>query len=331
MRHVSPQPATYSPTVDVDMANQHWAQEKERGSTWGIRTLLFLYRIGGKWLVKLGLCPVLLYFFLTAQGSRQCSLDYLHRVYAYFGPLKSLPNKPNWVTSFRHFWQFAQAALDKVDAWMGQIQLHDIAVGEMEQFEHCLQQGEGSVLIASHLGNVEVCRALVKKSYAKRMNVLVFTQHAVRFNRILKEVNNDVDVDLIQATNITPDLVIMLKSRVEQGESVVIVGDRIAVDAPQHVVWTEFLGKPAPFAIGPWVLASVLECPVFFISCVYAKGRYQIDVVPFADRLSLPRRQRQAELQRVVSAYAQHLENVVKEYPLQWYNFYNFWGLPTAK
>lgn len=313
------------------MVNQHWAQQNERGNTWGIRALLFLYRIGGKWLVKLGLCPVLLYFFLTAQGSRTSSLDYLRRVYAYFGPLPAMPYMPGSLLSFRHFWQFAQAALDKVDAWMGQIQLQDIAGGDIERFEQGLLRGEGSVLIASHIGNVEVCRALAKKRFAKRMNVLVFTQHAARFNRILKEVNNDVDVDLIQATNITPDLVIMLKSRVEQGESVVIVGDRIAVDAPQHVVWTEFLGKPAPFAIGPWVLASVLECPVFFISCVYAKGRYQIDVVPFADRLSLPRRQRQTELQRVVSAYAQHLENVVKEYPLQWYNFYNFWDLPTAK
>lgn len=313
------------------MANQHWASQKERGSILGIKILLFFYRIGGKWLVKIGLCPVLLYFFVTARRPRQNSLAYLRRVYRHFGPTAALPKSPGWTTGFCHFWNFAQAALDKVDAWTGQIQLEDIRVGDISVFEQTLQREEGSVLIASHLGNMEVCRALVKKRFSKRMNVLVFTQHAARFNRMLKDINADVDVDLIQATNITPDLVIMLKDRVEQGESVVIVGDRVAVDSPDHVVWTTFLGTPAPFAIGPWVLASVLECPVFLISCVHQKGHYHVNIVPFAQQLSLPRRQRKELLQTVVDSYAQHMEGVVRDYPLQWYNFYNFWSLPTTK
>lgn len=313
------------------MVSQHWAQQKERGSILGIKILLFLYRVGGKWLVKLGLLPVLLYFFLTARRARESSLAYLQRVHTYFGPTAALPNSPCWTTSFRHFWSFATAALDKVDAWMGQIQLQDIKVGKIDGFEKTQQRGQGSVLIASHLGNLEVCRALVNQRFTTRMNVLVFTQHAARFNRILKEVNKDMDVDLIQATNITPDLGIILKNRVEKGESVVIVGDRIAVDSPNHVVWTTFLGAPAPFAMGPWVLASVLECPVFFISCIYTQGAYQIDIVPFTQQLILPRRQRQALIQSVVDSYAQHLEGVVRDYPLQWYNFYNFWCLPTTK
>ena len=98
------------------------------------------------------------------------------------------------------------------------------------------------------------------------MNVLVFTQHAQSFNRALKDVNPKVDIDLIQVTDIDMGLTILLKERIEQGEFVVIVGDRTSVTQPGQTIEQDFLGKPVSFALGPWILASVLECPVYFCS-----------------------------------------------------------------
>lgn len=313
------------------MTEQHWSKQKERGSYLGIRFLFLFYRLGGRFLVKIGLIPVLFYFFITSRRTRRASQDYLRRVFEYFGPTSALPTKPRLTTSFMHFWQFANSALDKVDAWVGQIQLQDLAFGSIEHFESNLKHGKGAVLIASHIGNVEVCRALVKQRFSTRMNVLVFTQHAARFNRILKEVNPSVDLDLIQANNVTPDLVLMLKSRVENGECVVIVGDRISVDSPGNVMWVDFLGKPAPFAIGPWILASVLECPVYYISCLLENTRYRLEVQFLAEQIELPRRHRQDLLQTIVQSYAAFLEATVRNHPLQWYNFYNFWCLPEKE
>lgn len=313
------------------MAESHWAQKEERGSFLGLRILLGCYRYGGHWLVRVFLLPVVLYFYLTEQASRKASQQFLQRVYAYAGDKSSLSSSPGWVKSLQHYWHFAQAALDKVDAWMGRNMRRKLQLGEVEAFEQHLSNSEtGAVLIASHLGNIEVCRALVKQNFSRRMNVLVFTGHAEKFNRMLKAVNPDVDVDLIQATAIGPDLVIMLKSRVEQGECVVIVGDRVAVDSPEHVVWAQFLGHQAPFAIGPWVLASVLECPIFFISCLYHNKAYQLDIELFEDQFKIPRRNRQAQLEHAIQRYAFHLESVALQHPLQWYNFYNFWCLPNS-
>lgn len=313
------------------MDKQHWAKQKECGSNLGIRFLLGFYRLGGKWLVKLSLLPVLAYFFLRGKSARHASLDFLRRVYVFSGRSPTLAGYPGLRMSFRHFRQFANAALDKVDVWVGKLTLQNLQIEEMEDFARNMEQGRGALLIASHLGNVEVCRALVKERLSTRMNVLVFTTHAERFNRILKELNSEVDVNLIQASGITPDMVIMLRERIDQGECVVVVGDRIAVDAPDNVVWVDFLGQSAPFAIGPWVLASVLECSVYLIFCMQEKRHYRLEISPFAARLRVPRKERRLILQSIVQDYARQLEQKAVHYPLQWYNFYDFWCLPGTE
>lgn len=312
------------------MSGQHWAETKERGSYWGIRILLAFYKHGGKWLVQAGLIPVMIYFFLTAKASRRESLNYLQQNYNFHGPTQALPSKPNWFTSFRHFWQFSQSAVHKIDAWVGKLSIDDLQLGNVEKFHRQVKQGKGALLIASHLGNVEVCRALVRQHFPIRMNVIVFTAHAEKFNRVLKDLNSDAEMDLIQAKGITPDLVIMLKHRVEHGECVVIVGDRVAVDSPGNVVWADFLGKPAPFAMGPWILASVLECPVYLMSCMRQVDNYQLNIEYLAEQIKIPPRKRLEELEYWLPLYAEHLNELSKEYPLQWYNFYNFWTSPQT-
>ncbi|WP_194756899.1 LpxL/LpxP family acyltransferase [Aliidiomarina indica] len=312
------------------MAEKHWVDYKERGSYFGIRILLGFYRLGGRLLVKIGLLPILLYFFLSSRATRSASLDYLGRVYKHFGATPHLQTYPTWKESFLHFWRFGQAAVDKVDAWVGKLRIEDLELGDVSHFESQLSQGKGALLIANHFGNVEVCRALVKERFSVRMNVIVFTEHAANFNRILKDVNPSIDADLIQANAISPDLVIMLKDRVERGECVVIVGDRVSVDSPNNVVWTDFLGKSAPFAIGPWILASVLSCPVYLMSCMQVQGKYRLDLQFLSEEIRIPRRNRNDELAHWVKRYATHLEHLVKTDPLQWYNFYNFWCLPES-
>ena len=124
-------------------------------------------------------------------------------------------------------------------------------------------------------------------------------------------------------------LVLPFKEKLERGEWVVIVGDRISAQAPERAVWADFLGKPAPFAIGPWVLASVLQCPVYLMFCMRQQNGYNLIFTPFAEQLQLPRKDRQQALQTTIQQYAQQLEQVACRYPLQWFNFYDFWHLPT--
>ncbi len=310
--------------------SMHWAGRAENGSYLALRLLLTLYRFGGKWLIMLSLAPVLAYFFLKDRNARSASLQFLQQVHQYKGAQSPFKRTPGYWQSYQHFWQFALAALAKIDGWLGRIAQDSVTYGGNLSFETIVYSGKGAVLIGSHLGNQEVCRALVHSKYPVRINILAHTRHTAAFNRILKESNSDVDLHLIEVTELTPAVSVMLSECIERGELVVIVGDRISAQAPERSVWADFLGKPAPFAIGPWVLASVLQCPVYLMFCLKQPGGYNLMFEPFAERIDIPRKQRQQELTRLAQSYATVLETVACRYPLQWFNFYDFWQLPVA-
>ena len=95
-----------------------------------------------------------------------------------------------------------------------------------------------------------MCRALSQGRYAVTINVLVFTHHAVEFNKVLQQINADAQVNLIQVSDMSPTLAILLKQKIEQGEVIVIVGDRTSSSVAGRVILLSILRKPAPFFTG---------------------------------------------------------------------------------
>jgi predicted LPLAT superfamily acyltransferase len=87
----------------------------------------------------------------------------------------------------------------------------------------------------------------------------------------------------------------------------------------------EFLGEPAPFAHGPFILASLLECPVYLFFCLREGNGYRIYCEPFAERIVLPRGERVPRLREYLQQYARRLEAYCMKAPYQWFNFYDFW------
>lgn len=126
-------------------------------------------------------------------------------------------------------------------------------------------------------------------------------------------------------TDIGPETAILLKEKLDNGEWVAIVGDRIAV-TPQRggdwrVCWSPFMGQPAPFPQGPFILASILRCPVNLIFALRQHGKLHIHCETFADLLLLPRGERQQALQNAIDHYAARLEHYALQSPLDWFNF----------
>ncbi len=253
---------------------EHWAKQQESGSYSGIRFLLFCYRIGGKFLILLVLAPVLWYFVCSNSRARQSSLKFLQKVHQQLGAASPFQSTPGYRQAYLHFRSFALEALAKIDGWLGRIPSDHIQQQGQVQFADLVASGKGGILMGSHLGNLELCRAMSAGKYHTRIHVLVFTRHAAAFNKALRQANPQVEVNLIQVDSINPVLVMQLKEWVEQNEFIVIVGDRISVTAPERMIYAPFLGEPAPFAIGPWVLASVLECPVHLMFCM-REGRWK--------------------------------------------------------
>lgn len=297
-----------------------WYQMAEAGSAWGLSFLYWSYRVLGRAPLRIMLWPVLAYFFVFKPGQRRASLEYLRKVYAAGG----LKQKPGLLTPLRHFYSFAEAIVDKVIAFNGGFKLSDVVSQGREPIEAQLKKGRGVMLISAHIGNLEVCRVLSHEQQDLKLQVLVHTRHAENFNRLIRRLNPGMNVNLHQVSELGVGQAAWLSDRLAKGESLVIAGDRSSVSG-NRTVSVPFLGEEAHFAQGPWVLASLMECPVFLIFCLRVQGRYHIYYEPFEERVSLPRGSREAAVQALVQRYAKRLEHYCLLSPYEWFNFFPFW------
>lgn len=304
----------------------HWSRTPERGSLLGMQIMLTSYRLLGRRGFSLLLYPVIGYFWLTGRAQRQASQAYLTRLES-FADANGVALPPEPRSSFRHFLRFGEAALDKLAGWRGDITEQQVELVGAEHYQAAINSGQGVLLLGSHLGDLELCRALGSRKQGLRINALVFTRHAARFNALLKQINPDSHLNLIQVQELGADTAILLKEKLERGEWVVIVGDRTSVTREKRVIWADFLGAPAPFPLGPFVLSSVLGCPVYLMFGLKEQGRFRVHFEPFADGQPLPRQGRQQILASRVQAYADRLQHHCLQAPLDWFNFFDFWQL----
>ena len=82
---------------------------------------------------------------------------------------------------------------------------------------------------------------------------VVYTEHALRFNALLRQANADFGVNLIEVSHLGPDTAILLKEKIDQGELVVIVGDRTppAESGSTRVDRIDFLGAAGALRARP--------------------------------------------------------------------------------
>ena len=191
-----------------------------------------------------------------------------------------------------------------------------------------VRSGQGGLIVTGHLGCLELCQVMAEQVPGLRLTALVHTAHAERFNRMMRRLDATTRVELLQVTDLGPADAVKLAERVARGEFVAIAGDRVplrggrTVDAP-------FLGHPAPFPIGAYVLGAALKCPVFTMACTHEGDGYSVRMDAFAERIELPRGSRDAALAGYASQFAAWLERQVRLSPYDWFNFYPFWDQVT--
>ncbi len=303
--------------------SQHWSTMKEAGALNGMRFLIMIYRVFGRAVFGVILVPVMVYFFIRRSAARRASMDYLRRVRSAYP--ESLPNRPIAWLSFRQFVSFGNSLLDKYIAWSQSIT--DVAMDpeEEEMLFELVSSGKGCLVIGSHFGNLEYSRGISARHPDLVINVLLYDQHAANFATLLADAKSESRMNLIQVTDVDFSLALTLKEKVDRGEWVVIAGDRIPVGEGKRVCSARFLGETANFPIGPYVLASLLRCPVYLLHCYHDGDGYHLSVEFFKEKFVVDRKNRQLAYEEAAQKFAAALEKRVARFPLQWFNFYDFW------
>ncbi|MBF6568206.1 MAG: glycosyltransferase family 2 protein [Candidatus Binataceae bacterium] len=307
-------------------SQDHWAALGERGAYLGLRILALFYRLIGRYGCMAAVFPIAAYFHLTSREQRRSSQLFLRRAYQAQG----LAREPGWIDTLRHSLGFARKTVDTFAAWMGDIDPAIVKATDHRTLNNVMADGQGILLMVSHLGNIEISRALLDQAQRSRIKLLVHTLHAQKFARILQQFRPEAAVDTIQVTEVNPGTMIALKEIIEAGGWVAIAGDRTPVTAHERVCRAPFLGHDASFPEGPYLLAHLLECPVYLMFCLRHKGGYRLYFEKFADRITLPRRDKSAAVAQWAARYARRLERYCLIDPLQWYNFFDFWSTTPA-
>jgi predicted LPLAT superfamily acyltransferase len=292
-----------------------WATVQEAGFAKGMWFLYYVYRIFGRWPLRICLYPVVFWYFISRKRARQSSIAYL----AHVGVKATLGH------SFKHFMAFAECLVDKLLVWSGCLDLSTVKVTGRSHVLALLERGQGGIILTAHLGNLELCRALSLQQKRMRINVLVHTSHNPRFNQLLKALDKSSDATIIQISTITPATAILLNQKIAAGEFIVMAADRVPATNPAGTMKIPFLGQQASFPMGPMLMASLFSCPVLLVFSFKSKNGYQMYIEPFAQRITLPRHAKAEALTAYLTQYAQRLAIYCYKAPLQWFNFYPFW------
>lgn len=208
-----------------------------------------------------------------------------------------------------HF-RFGQIIIDRFAAYAGHT--FSFEVEGQELFDELECGKEGFLLLSSHIGNYELAGYSLKPRH-KMLYALMFPgeTETVMSSRLRMFAGHGVKM-----VPVSRDMshVFALNEALRNGNIISMSGDRI-FGSPRSVA-CPFLGEEAKFPLGPFALA--IRCQISVLAVFVMKTgtkSYKIYV----------RRLHGEDKQSLCQCFVRELEKIIKQYPTQWFNFYDFW------
>ena len=158
----------------------------------------------------------------------------------------------------------------------------------------------------------------------KTMNLVMLDAEHQRIKHYLESVMEERNFKIIPLKDDLSHL-ISIRQALDQGELIAIHGDRYIEGA--KTLTSNFMGKDARFPEGPFYLALRMNAPVSFAFAMKA-GRKHYHFYATPPKLyDIPKGKRikPEHLEPVLNDYIRAVEWMLKKYPEQWFNYYEFW------
>lgn len=193
-----------------------------------------------------------------------------------------------------------------------------------EPLDRALAAGTGAILISPHLGTWELGgMGLADLGY--RVNVLTFREPDEKVNEQRRRVREErgIGVIYVDRDDSSPLAIIEAVNALRRNEIVCLIGDR---DGSSNTVTVPFFGRPTPLPAGAAHLSLATGAPVIPVFVVLEEdGRYATlmdEPIIFTGGHGKNAEAVREGMARLAAVF----ERYIRQYPDQWYNFFEFWN-----
>ncbi|MEJ7644393.1 MAG: lipid A biosynthesis acyltransferase [Chryseolinea sp.] len=287
---------------------------KSKGTALGYRILFIICS-------RLGVRPayfilrfVAFYFLLFSRASTQNSYSYFRQRHGY-GVLRSI------ASAYKNYYLFAQTILDKVIVMAGINNNLTYDFDGEENLRKIVVQGRGGILLSGHVGNWEAAGYLLKRLEIP-INVVMYDGEHEQIKEYLNKVTGGRNLNVIL---IKDDMshVYAMGEALQKNELICLHADRF-IEGNKTTI-QNFLGSEALFPLGPFLLSSSFRVPV---SIVFAFKESSTHYHFYGSDL-IERKSAESKtdfMDRLSESFVSQLEQKVRMYPEQWFNYFNFWA-----
>lgn len=288
-------------------------QGKTRGGAFGYWFFICLIRYLGITAAYGFLCLVVPYFIPFAPKATAATWFYARHILRY----------NRWQSVFflfRNYYRLGQTLIDKVAISNGMTEKYRFKFDNYQTFLDILNGEQGTIMIGAHVGSWQTGAPFFKE-YGKKINIVMYDAEHRKIKEILEKNGRPTDYKFISVNKDELTHVFKITEALNKQEYVCFQGDRYL--NAEKLLTCRFLGHEAHFPAGPFLLAARMKVPVvFYFSMREPKRTYHFHFI-VADKIVRSKEKKPEQL--LLEQYVNTLEEIVKQYPEQWFNYYPFW------
>lgn len=284
-----------------------------RGGVLGYLFFVYLIRFFGIRVAYFMLAFVVVYFIPFAPKATKSTWRYSRKICK-----NSVLQSIRFL--FKNYYKLGQILIDKVAIGIGKSNKYSFEFENYTQFLDLLNSDTGVVMIGGHIGNWEIGVPFFDE-YAKKINIVMYDNEHQRIKEILEKNNAIKDFKVIAVNKDSLSHVFEISKALNNKEYVCFQGDRFVNE--ERTLKGILLGKEANFPLGPFVLASKMNTPVvFYFAMRESKMKYR-----FYFYIASGDYQKRGGQVTLLNQYTNYLDTLLRKYPEQWFNYYDFWKM----
>lgn len=282
---------------------------KSKGTVLGYRIFVFFIKKLGIKSAYFILIFVASYYFIFLRRSNRAIFYYFKDRLNY-----------SWLRSkrmvFQSYFTFGQTIIDKISITAGMRNKFTYEFDGVHILKKLLAEKKGGVLISAHIGNFEIAEYFFGEiDLDFQINLVTTDLEHSAIKNYLESISKKSGIKFII---IKDDLahIFEINAALARNELVCFTGDRYFEGVKS--LSDTLLGEVAKFPAGPFLIASRLKVPVVF---VYVMKEPNLHYHLYAREAEAKHRDEKGLLKEYITS----VESMLKRYPLQWFNYFDFW------